>query len=152
MEITFRRAIIEDAPQVLGLLTERHYEVHPDTASPFEENGTELFRATISTDSSYIIVCELSGTIIATATVYLLHRIRLGGYFALLESVLVTKTARGKGIGTKLISFVISECKKDKRIKKIKLGSKKDEEGVHLFYEKLGFTFKEKLFQQTVNE
>lgn len=147
MDIAFRKASVEDCRGTLELLTERHREIHPDEPVPFAENGEELFRNTISSDSSYLIIGEKDGRIVATATVYILPRIRLGGYFALLESVMVTRDFRRAGVGTKLITYVIEACRKDPRIRKVKLGSKKDEEGVHSFYEKLGFIYKEKLFQ-----
>lgn len=152
MEPIFRRAAQEDAEGVLMLLNERHEEVHPGMPAPFSLNGGELFLQTINTPTSYIAVGLLNGRIVATATVYLLPRIRLGGYFAMCESIVVARDLRKQGIGTKLMEYIISECRNDTRVKKIKLGSKKDETGVHTFYEKLGFEYKEKLFQLTIAE
>jgi len=147
MQPIFRKATQEDAKGVLMLLSQRHEEVHPGAPSPFSDNGKDLFLQTINSITSYIVIGVLDDRIVATATVYLLPRIRLGGYFALCESIVVSHTLRGQGIGTMLMTYIIDECKKDARIKKIKLGSRKDETGVHSFYEKLGFEYKEKLFQ-----
>ncbi len=150
MEVTFRRAELKDDAGTLALLAERHREVDPDTPVPFTENGAELFQATVSSDASFIVIGERNGTIVATLTVYVLPHIRLGGHFALLESVVVTASLRGMGIGTKLMEFTIEECRKDTRIRKIKLGSRKEEMNVHAFYERLGFTYQEKFYQLTL--
>lgn len=98
-------------------------------------------------ENTTIIIGKRGEKIISIVTIYLLPRIRLGGYFAIIEDVLVDKEERGKGYGKQIMKHAIDLCKKDKRIKKIKLGTRKDSEHLHRFYENLGFEYKEKLMQ-----
>jgi len=59
--------------------------------------------------------------------------------YGLIEDVFVDDTQRGKGIGTKLIQHVIDEAKKH-GCRKLIAQSRYGKNGIHLLYERLGFT------------
>lgn len=150
MEVNFRKATKNDKKSLLELLSSRQEETNKlrsTTGNLVFNPGDKIFERMIADKNIIIIVGEKDKKIVAALTIYLLPRIRLGGYFAFFEDVLVAKDFRNKGVGRGLLSFAKEEVKKNPEIKKIKLGSRKDETGLHSFYEKSGFVFKEKLFQ-----
>ncbi len=149
-EVNFREAAFDDAPGILQLLTTRQEEasaLYGDHRKFDIEQGNQLLDEMLQNDQITVIVGELDDTIIATLTMHVLPRIRLGGYFAIFEDVVVASDKRGKEIGSQLMKYAISLCKQNSRIKKIKLGSRIEASKAHSFYTKLGFIHKEKLFQ-----
>jgi len=154
MKVTFRKACVSDKAALLTLLSNRQKEanaLHNEKGNVVPSEGAVIFDEIMNNVHVTIFVGEQNGIIVATLTSYVLPRIRLGGYFAFFEDVLVAKEYRGSGIGNKLLDYAISEMKKNNKIKKIKIGSRKDETGLHSFYEKIGFVFKEKLFQKSLD-
>lgn len=153
MEIIFRKATAKDKNALLDLLSARQEEankLHSETGNSVHTQGAAMFDKLIGADNFCVFIGEQHGVIVATLTVYILPRIRLGGYFALFEDILVTQDLRGQGIGKQLLQFAVEKMKNDPQIKKIKLGSRKNETGLHEFYRNAGFIDKEKLFQKTL--
>ena len=58
--------------------------------------------------------------------------------FAVLEDLFVEEESRGDGMGSDLVKFAIMEAKRYKCYKIIAT-SRNERDGVHKFYEKLGF-------------
>ena len=148
--ITFSFVTKADKNELLQLLASREKEsneLHGKTGEIVLTQGNALFDQLISEPNTKVLVGKLENEIVATVTLYYLPRIRTGGYVVMFEDVLVKKDYRGQGIGSQLISFAIETCRADRRVKKIKLGSRKEATSVHHFYEKLGFKYQENLLQ-----
>jgi N-acetylglutamate synthase-like GNAT family acetyltransferase len=65
----------------------------------------------ISNDN-HMVVCEVDGEIIGTATLHIQKKIiRNGGFAGLIEDVAVREKMRGKGIGEKMIKILIDKAK-----------------------------------------
>lgn len=75
---------------------------------------------------------------VGIAAVYYVENPNRGMKWALLEDVRVEPDYRGKGIGTELVTKVI-EIAKEAGCYKMVAGSRFEREGVHKWYEKMGF-------------
>jgi len=65
----------------------------------------------LATDN-YMVVVEEEGEVIGTATLHFQRKlIRNGGIAAFIEDVAVREKCRGRGIGAKLIEYLVEEAK-----------------------------------------
>lgn len=63
-------------------------------------------------NNNYMVVAEVDGEIIGTATLHIQKKlIRNGGIAGLIEDVAVREVHRGKGIGDEMIKHLIAKCK-----------------------------------------
>ncbi len=150
MHLTFSFAKKTDQDQLIELLNSRNEEsrlVHPEKPALDLVASRDIFLKILVEPNVKIILGKISEQIVATVTLLYLPRVRAGGYVVILEDVLVKKELRGQGFGSELMKFAIDHCKSDNRVKKIKLGTRKDATQVHQFYEKLGFSYQENLMQ-----
>lgn len=148
--ISFRKLKKEDKDSYLQLLSDRQDESNANYGGIINtvlSEGKLTFDQILNQNWITVIVAEQNKKIIATVTLYFLPRIRLSGRFVIFEDVLVAKSRRGMGVGTKLIEYAINYCKQFHDVKKIKLGTRKDNEKAQRFYFRLGFKYKEKLLQ-----
>lgn len=85
-----------------------------------------------------IVACygnEIIGVQQITFTPFITHQ---GGWRATIEGVRIAATARGKGVGMKLIKFAIERAK-SRGCHLIQLTTDKQRADAKRFYEKLGF-------------
>lgn len=153
MKIRF--ASVKDKEKVLMLLDELGEEVNkkmgfsPHNAEA-QKVGGPIFDEIISRKDTLIFVAEENKKLVGLITFYLLPNMRHGWHRGHVEDFVVSKMARGKGIGTQLFNEVKKYCKKN-NIKVIKLDSGIDLTGAHKFYEKVGGKFTEKMFRFEIN-
>jgi len=139
-KVTFRNALEKDvdfivqmlADDVLGSTRERYEQ-------PLPESYLNAFKAIESDPNNELVVAcygeEIVGVQQITFTPYLT---RQGGWRATIEGVRIASTARGKGIGSKLIEYAVQRSK-ERGCHIVQLTTdKKREEALH-FYEQLGF-------------
>lgn len=139
-KVTFRKALEKDldfivqmlADDVLGSTRERYEQ-------PLPESYLNAFKAIESDPNNELVVAcngdEIVGVQQITFTPYLT---RQGGWRATIEGVRIASTARGKGIGSKLIEYAVQRSK-ERGCHIVQLTTdKKREEALH-FYEQLGF-------------
>ena len=112
MDITIRRAVKEDCPRLLELVQELAvYERAPDevtvTLNHFEESGFGPRPVWWS------FVAEENNVILGFALYYIRYSTWKGRRMYL-EDILVTESARGKGIGKLLFDRLIEEAKERK--------------------------------------
>ncbi len=84
------------------------------------------------------IIAEENGKIAGRAYLYLIYNDLHEYPYGLLEDVFVEEEFRSVGVGTKLVQAVIEEAKNQKCYKLIAT-SRESREGVHNWYEKIGF-------------
>ncbi len=130
MEIVIRRAVKEDCPRLLELIKELAvYEKAPDdvtvTLEHFTESGfgkNPVWWTFVATSSSPPGVPELSegkerssgGEAIHGFALYYIRYSTWKGQAMYLEDIIVTETARGKGIGKLLMDRLIVEAREKK--------------------------------------
>lgn len=146
MNIVFSKAKATDKDQLIKLLLDRQDEadqLYGKSKSMDKVKSAKFFDQILTNKNSDLIVGKDQNSIVATAALYFMPKIRRANYIAVIEDVIVAKDYRSKGVGTLLIKYVIDFCKKNPEIRKIQLNSF----DTHEFYEKLGFKSKNKFFQ-----
>jgi GNAT superfamily N-acetyltransferase len=93
-----------------------------------------------------IFVAEEAEKVLGVITFYILPSTRHGSHRGHIEDCVVSKTARGKGVGTQLLDAVKEYCKQN-NIKVFKLDSGSYLTDAHKFYEKNGGKQTEKMFR-----
>jgi len=112
MSITIRRAMKEDCPRLLELITELAiYEKAPDDVTVTQEHFTEsgfgekpVWWAFAATENEKIVGFAL----------YYIRYSTWKGQAMYLEDIIVTESARGKGIGKMLFDRLIVEAREKK--------------------------------------
>ena len=149
--MTIRFAKKEDKKQVLQLLDELLTDIScvlgtKPTHQPVVKAGNEIFDDVLKRNDFKIFVAEDNKKILGIATVFLYPVVRRGHYRAQIEELIVNKSSRGKGVGSKLLQAVLLYCKKQ-GIPTMRLNSGLKLKNAHRFYEKHGGKVTEKMFR-----
>jgi GNAT superfamily N-acetyltransferase len=132
-----REAKIDDIPELCKLLNylfEQEEEFKPNT-----EIQSEGLRKIISkSDVGVIVIAMDSNKVIGMVNILYTVSTALGSRVALLEDMVVSPKARGKGVGSMLMKFSL-DLAKENGCKRITLLTDFDNDGAHRFYQQHGF-------------
>ena len=139
-EIIFRRAVREDVPEIVRLLSEddlgsqrERYEI------PLPEAYYAAFEQIERDTSHELIVAELNGKVLGTLhLMYLPSLSYRGGLRAQVESVRVDQKYRGQGIGSELMKWTVERAR-ERGAHLVQLTTHESRIDAHRFYERLGF-------------
>jgi GNAT superfamily N-acetyltransferase len=133
-----RNARPDDLEVLLRLLDEDAIrEVTEDLSDlgPYAAALDEILAAPHST----VLVGELDGEVVATAQVTWQRRLMYGaGLVCQVESVRVSASRRGQGLGAELMRWIIDDAKR-RTCARIELTSNAERVDARRFYERLGF-------------
>lgn len=143
-EISVRKPTIEDKYNLIKLLIpqfESRTNESLDEGEYFQKWLSNFELMLTSNLVRIFIAINQSSEIVGVTTVYLLPRLELAGYYAVVEDVFVKESERSKGIGSLIFTEVIKLLKAEK-VKYVTLNVAPDNLKGQEFYKRLGFVMK----------
>jgi GNAT superfamily N-acetyltransferase len=141
MSLIFRRAAEADLPAIIAMLADDALgRQREDTSVPAADCYRDAFRAISADKNQYLAVAEKDGDVIGTLQLTFLPGLSHQGLWrGQIESVRISSTARGGGLGRQFLEWAIATCK-EHGCRIIQLTSDKSRSDAIRFYESLGFT------------
>lgn len=137
-KVSFRVACLNDVPAIVGLLAD-------DTIGAKRESVadpavyTAAFEAVEASPDNEIIVGEIDGVVVACLQLTFIPGLgRSGVLRAQIEAVRVASSARGIGLGDRLMRDAIARARR-RGCGLVQLTTDKARADAHRFYERLGF-------------
>jgi GNAT superfamily N-acetyltransferase len=138
MTVRIRAATAADLPRLVALFSELSLD-DPREDPDLMHRYSEAFEAIEARPGYHVLAAEEDGELLASVTVIVEPNLTYQGTpFALIENVIVTEAARGKGVGTQIINAAV-EIAREAGCYKVSLTSNKRREDAHRFYESIGF-------------
>ncbi|MBM7767637.1 GNAT family N-acetyltransferase [Glutamicibacter nicotianae] len=137
-----REAKAVDLGQIIALMADD--DIRRAEHQGAEEDTEQYLHALNQIDAdpahSLIVVEAQDGTLVGTMQLTILPGLaRRGTTRMQIEAVRVTSALRGRGLGTAMIRWAISEAE-NKKVQLVQLTSDAQRDDAHRFYEALGFT------------
>jgi GNAT superfamily N-acetyltransferase len=135
-----RDAVEADLPRVVELLQQMSLDSpREDTSSPIKEAYVEAFRRIEADPSLRLLVIEVDGRVLGTASFILVPNLSYRGRpHAIVENVVVDEAERGRGLGEQLVRYCLEEARRA-GCTRLSLASNRQRTRAHAFYERLGF-------------
>lgn len=140
MQLTQRRATMEDLPTLLALLSDDELGANRESLTADKLARYQQAMQRINADANqYLMVVEAAGAIVGTCHLTLMPSLTYQGSMRLqIEAVRVAATHRNGGIGQWMLAQTIAYAKEhDASI--VQLTTNKQRHDAQRFYEKLGF-------------
>lgn len=145
-ELVFRDARHKDLPAIVAMLADD--ELGKSREDPSSPEIYSLALGLIEGDShNRIVVAEKGGAVVGCLQITFIQGLsRKGLKRALVEGVRIASSARGGGIGEKMMQYAIEESRKV-GCKILQLTSDKTRKRAHEFYKRLGFAMSHEGFK-----
>lgn len=132
-----RRADKGDLAAILDIYAEDELSTSPEPTDLAAI--ADAFDAITNDPKAFLYVATLEDRVVGTFQMNVLrHLTHGGGHVAQIESVAVSRSCRGQGIGTEMMRFALAEARRLGCIR-AQLTSQKRRARAHTFYEALGF-------------
>lgn len=131
------KAIHSDIPELIELLKVL-FEQEADFEPNSEAQRKALSKIILDPRIGIVLVARDDEKILGMVNLLFTESTALGSKVAILEDMVVLTTARGEGVGSKLIDYAISESKKE-GCKRITLLTDIENNKAQSFYQKKGF-------------
>ncbi|MCK9276377.1 MAG: GNAT family N-acetyltransferase [Syntrophales bacterium] len=105
--VIIREATLEDQDQVFERLRQLMSSAQEIQSAINEPGAVTTFRQIVSQGLGTVLVAEEDGSILGLVTLSYPVAIRCGGVYACIEEFIVSPSARGKGVGGKLLQAAI---------------------------------------------
>lgn len=137
----FRRATAADLPQIVKLLVDDELgRLRETPGPPPDAKYAQAFAAIDSDPNQFLAVIEQSGTLVGCLQLSFIPGLsRAGLWRGQIESVRITSSRRGSGLGRMLIEWAIEECR-NHGCGLVQLTTDKARPDALRFYESLGFS------------
>lgn len=138
--IRFRAAFITDLPAIVALLADDKLgAAREDLRDPLPQSYHDAFAAITTDPRQNLIVGEDTGTIVACLQLTFIPGLsHKGAWRAQIESVRVSATCRGRGIGEALMKYALNLARQ-RGCRTAQLTTDKTRADAHRFYSRLGF-------------
>jgi GNAT superfamily N-acetyltransferase len=135
-DVVIRRAEQQDIPAILEVYAQDELSTWPkQTVASVAEAFDEISRD----PDAALYVATAAGDVVGTFQMNVLRFLtRAGGRVALIEAVMVSRSSRSQGVGTRMMRFAIDEARRRGCVR-VQLTSQKRRTRAHRFYERLGF-------------
>ena len=149
--VSARPAQIDDLPAIVDLLADDILgQSRENTGSPLHSNYFDAFEAINDDPNQVFVVFEAEGVIIGCLQLSFIPGLsRQGAWRGQIESVRISSERRSAGLGHKMISWAIDECR-ERGCRIIQLTSDKTRRDAAEFYSTLGFVASHEGFKQTI--
>jgi ribosomal protein S18 acetylase RimI-like enzyme len=139
-ELSFRNASLADLPKIVEMLADDFLGKQRERyENPLPDSYLRAFEEIDGDPDNELIVVEQNGEIIGTLQLTFIPSISFqGGKRAQIESVRVTASTRGQGIGKKMFEWAIERARAE-NCRMIQLSTNNDRADAQRFYENLGF-------------
>jgi GNAT superfamily N-acetyltransferase len=146
VSVRIREAVKSDLPALIGLYGELSLDgPREDTAAI--ERYAAAFSEIESRTGHHVLVADDDGRLLGSVTVIVEPNLTYkGAPFAIIENVVVTEGARGKGVGALIMNAAV-DIAREAGCYKVMLTSNKRRPEAHRFYERLGFKASHEGFQ-----
>jgi GNAT superfamily N-acetyltransferase len=137
---SIREARAHDLTDIARLYEED--DLHAASSEP-QDDTSQAYRSALDAiqrdPNNRVYVAELDGAVVGTFQLTFIQQLTYGGALvAQLESVVVSASARSRGVGTHMLRWTI-EAAKQRGCLRIQLTSNVRRTRAHAFYERLGF-------------
>lgn len=138
MALLVRRARLDDLPRVIMLLAQLSLDT-PREKDPHDEAYRRAFELIDADPRQRLVVAELDGDLVGTGTLIVIPNLSHGGSpVAQLESIVVDRAVRGRGIGEAIVRHLEEEAKRMGCFR-LQLTSNIARPDAHRFYVRLGY-------------
>ncbi len=149
-DLVIRPATATDVPSIVAMLVDDEIGAgreKPDDLTPYRA----AFEAIDADPNNLLVVAEHNGEVVGTLQLTIIPGLsRIGSTRGLVEGVRVAASARGTGLGTKLMEWSIEESRARGCVI-VQLTSDKARLDAHRFYDRLGFTNSHEGFKLPLN-
>ncbi|MFC7704203.1 GNAT family N-acetyltransferase [Plastorhodobacter daqingensis] len=141
MEVSFRIARRADLRAIIGLLADDALGAAREDPAQAETGPYLAAFEAISRDPNQMLLVMTEGeAILGTLQLSFLPGLsRRGAWRGQIEGVRVASTARGRGLGARLIAHAVDECRA-RGCALVQLTTDQSRTDAHRFYERLGFS------------
>jgi len=139
-EPVFRRAEQSDLEAIVAMLADdvlgRQRE---DTCLPAADAYVQAFQAIDADPNQFLAVAELDGAVVGTLQISFMPGLsHQGAWRGEIEAVRIARTARGAGLGRRMMEWAIEQCRA-RNCRIVQLTSDLKRTDAHRFYEQMGF-------------
>lgn len=139
-EPVFRRAEQSDLEAIVAMLADdvlgRQRE---DTCLPAADAYVQAFQAIDADPNQFLAVAELDGAVVGTLQISFMPGLsHQGAWRGEIEAVRIARTARGTGLGRRMMEWAIEQCRA-RNCRIVQLTSDLKRTDAHRFYEQMGF-------------
>ena len=140
MNIEFRKALRDDLESIVRLLaTDSVGASREDASTPLNPAYVDAFNAVDQDPNQYLAVVLGDGQVVGTLQVSFIPNIsRKGAWRAQIEAVRIDASARGGGLGRKMLEWAFGEARA-RGCNLVQLTCDNSREDAQRFYETLGF-------------
>lgn len=138
--ISFRKACADDVAAIVSLLADDMLgQQREDASTPTNPSYLKAFTAIDQDPNQLLVVAELDGMIAGCLQLTFVPGLsRLGAWRGQIESVRVSSSHRGIGLGQALLEWAIERCRA-RGCRLVQLTTDKNRPDARRFYENLGF-------------